>query len=102
MPLLSLGESRNGLPRSPGASSIQTLSSFCQSVSGPSILRAPSMTLANGGGLPGGSGGDAAATTATPVGPDAERATGATPNGSVPLAARVGVAVAGLLVAPDT
>ena len=38
MPVLILGDSRKGWPKSSGCSSIQTLSSFCQSVSGPSIL----------------------------------------------------------------
>ena len=36
-----------------GVSSIQTLSSFCQSVSGPSIFLASLITVAKGGGCPG-------------------------------------------------
>src|SRR5262245_48322557 len=53
MPCAIFGENSICLPKSAGASSIQTLSSFCHSVSAPSIFLASLMTLAKVGGCPG-------------------------------------------------
>ena len=53
MPLLILGDRKKGLPSWLGINSIQTLSSFCQRVSGPSTRRASRMTVAKGGAAPG-------------------------------------------------
>src|SRR5881394_686210 len=44
MPVLALGDRKNGVFRSEGFSSIQTLSSFCQSVNRPST-RVASFTI---------------------------------------------------------
>ena len=54
MPVASLGERKKGLLKSSGFSSIQTFSSFWYSVNRPSVFFASLMTVANGGGLPGG------------------------------------------------
>ncbi len=63
MPDLSFDEMKNGLSKSSGASSSRTRSSFCQTVSVPSLRRASRTTSANGrsglgaatmGGAPGG------------------------------------------------
>jgi hypothetical protein len=48
MPVLALGDRKNGVSRSLGLSSIQTLSSFCQRVSRPSIWCASLITSAKG------------------------------------------------------
>ena len=48
MPVLVFGERKNGWPKSPGLSSIQTLSSFCQSENRPSMRVASLTTSANG------------------------------------------------------
>src|SRR2546427_849631 len=48
MPVLAFGERKNGWPKSPGLSSIQTLSSFCQSENRPSMRVASFTTSANG------------------------------------------------------
>ena len=47
-----LGDRKNGLLKSSGLSSIQTLSSFCQSAIRPSICLASLITVANAGGWP--------------------------------------------------
>ena len=97
MPVLSFGDRKNGWSKSCGRSSIQTLSSFCQSVSRPSLRRAPLTTSSNGlsapgaaacGGAPGGRRPDAAAAGGVALaGPEAAAAGAAVP------AAATGVAV---------
>src|SRR5262245_47082890 len=72
MPRAILGANSIGLPKSSGISSIQTLSSFCQSVSAPSIFLASVITGAHGCGWPGSTGGVAPAA-------EAGRAAGAAP-----------------------
>ena len=52
MPLLIFGDSRKGWPNCSGCSSIQTLSSFCHSVSGPSMRRRVLDDGGEGGGCP--------------------------------------------------
>ena len=90
MPRAILGANNIGLPKSSGISSIQTLSSFCQVVSAPSIFLASLMTVANGCGCPGNTGGVAAAA------PDAGRAAGAAAAVcGVPDAAAAGAAAPG-------
>src|SRR5687767_4488742 len=68
MPRAILGANSITRPKSSGISSIQTLSSFCQSVSAPSIFLASLITVANGCGCPGAVGA---------VGAEAGRAAGA-------------------------
>ncbi len=62
-----LGEKNIGLLKSSGFSSSHTLSSFCQSVSMPSMRRAPCVRVANGGS--GGPAGAAAAACGAPARP---------------------------------
>ena len=54
MPVLILGDSRNGCPSCSGVSSIHKRSSRCHITSGPATRTAPRMTVAKGGGEPGG------------------------------------------------
>ena len=93
MPFLIFGDIRKGLPNCDGMISSQTLSSFCQSVSGPSMRRASRMTVAKGGG-PGGvaPGGGVLGTAAT-------CRTGALAAAAGGLAAGVAGAAAGVVAA---
>src|SRR5689334_13894156 len=81
MPVFSFGDRKNGLLKSSGLSSSQTLSSFCQNANTPSLRLASLMTSANGrgppvaattGGAPGGLSPDAAPPgPVAPLGADA-------------------------------
>src|SRR3954452_21653054 len=89
MPVFSFGERKNGWLKSSGLSWSQTLSSFCQKASTPSLRFASLMTSANGrkpplaatiGGAPGGRRPEAAPPgPIDPVGADAPGAGAAAP-----------------------
>jgi hypothetical protein len=75
---LIFGDSRKGWPSCSGRSSIQTFSSFCHIVSGPSMRRASLTTVAKGAGPPAVAGGAGAA---APLRAEAVVAAGRAPAG---------------------